>query len=121
MKIILNIILAILVLLAISSGVTKILLMQQDVEFFGQYGFTNSVLIAYGVVQLIGGLLLVLPKTRVVGAIVVAITFLISLVILVMAGNIPVAIITLVCIILLGLVIKQALNTNSIISGGNRL
>lgn len=83
------------------------MLMQQDVEFFGKYGFTNSILVTYGVIQLIGGILLISPKTRILGAILVAITFLISLVVLVMAGNIPVAIITLVCVALLGLIIKQ--------------
>jgi len=106
-KVFLNLILAVLVFLAISSGVTKIMLMQQDVEFFGKYGFTNSILVTYGVIQLIGGILLISPKTRIFGAILVAITFLISLVVLVMAGNIPVAIITLVCVALLGLIIKQ--------------
>ena len=113
MKIFLNVILAILVALAVSSGVTKIMLMDQDVEFFGSYGFTNPILIAYGAVQLIGGVLLVLPKTRIIGALVVAVTFLVSAVVLVMAGNVPVAIITLICIALLGVIIKQSLNTKS--------
>ena|SRR3989338_4820509 len=110
MKILFNVILAILVFLVVSAGITKIMLMQQDVEFFGKYGFTNPILIAYGVVQLLGGILLVLPKTRIIGAILVAITFLISAVVLVMAGNIPVAIITLICVLLLGFIIKQSLN-----------
>lgn len=105
MKIFLNIVVAILVFLAVSSGITKILLMQQDVAFFGQYGFTNPILMTYGVVQFIGGALLALPKTRVIGAIVVAITFLISAVVLVAAGNVPLAVVTFVCVILLGLII----------------
>jgi hypothetical protein len=50
MNLFLNVILIILVLLAISSGATKIMLMQQDVEFFGNYGFTNSMLITYGAI-----------------------------------------------------------------------
>lgn len=110
MKILLNIILAILVFLAVSSGITKIMLMQQDVEFFGKYGFTNPILIAYGVSQLLGGILLALPKTKILGASVVAITFLISAVLLVMAGKIPITIITLICVLLSGLIIKQSLN-----------
>lgn len=107
MKVFLKLILVILVFLAVSSGITKIMLMQQDVVLFGEYGFTNPILITYGVIQLIGGILLVLPKTRVIGALLVAITFLISLVVLVMAGKIPVAIVTLICIALLCLIIKQ--------------
>lgn len=110
MKIFLNVILVILVFLAISSGITKIILMQQDVEFFGKYGFTNPILISYGTAQLFGGILLILPKTRVIGAILVAITFLISAVVLVLEGNIPVTIITLTFVLLLGVIIKQSLN-----------
>ena len=110
MKILFNVILTILVFLAVSSGVTKIILMQQDVEFFGKYGFTNPILIAYGATQLLGGILLVLPKSRIIGAAIVAITFLISAVVLAMEGNIPVTIITLICVALLGVVIRKSLN-----------
>lgn len=101
MKIVFNVVLAALVLLAVSSGVTKIMLMQQDVEFFGRYGFTDLLLIAFGCSQLVGGVLLAIPKTRVVGAIVVAITFVISAGVLFMAGKIPIALVTLVCVLLL--------------------
>jgi hypothetical protein len=102
--------LIILVFLSISSAVTKILLMQQDVEFFAQFGFTNPLLIALGLTQLVGGILLILPKSRIAGALVVAITFLISFIALVMAGNVTVAVITLVFVALLGYIIKQTLN-----------
>jgi len=101
MKILFNVILAILVLLAVSAGITKIMLMQQDGEFFGKYGFTNTILIAYGAVQLLGGILLALPKSRIIGAALVAITFLISAVVLIAEGNIPVTIVTLICVFLL--------------------
>jgi hypothetical protein len=84
--------------------------MQQDVEFFGKYGFTNPILIAYGAVQLLGGILLILPKSRIIGAVLVAITFLVSAVVLAMEGNIPVTIVTLICIVLLGFIIKLSLN-----------
>jgi len=110
MKIFINVVLAILVFLAVSVGVTKIMLMQQDVEFFGKYGFTNTILITYGVVQLLGGILLAFPKTRIIGAILVAITFLISAIVLVMEDNIPVTIVTLVFVLLSGFIIKQSLN-----------
>lgn len=107
MKVLTSVVLVILTLLAISSGVAKMMLMQQDVAFFSQYGFTSPMLIIYGVIQLIGGALLVLRRTRVVGAIVVGITFLVSLVLLLMAENYPIAIVTLVCVVLLGFVIRQ--------------
>ena len=119
MKIFLGVILGILVFMAISSGVTKIMLMQQDVDFFGKYGFTNPILITYGVTQLVGGILLALPKTRIAGALVVAITFLISLVVLVMSGNIPVAIVTSICVAFLAFVIHQSFNSRNVCAGAN--
>ena len=108
MKTVSIIILAILTLLAVLSGITKILLMQQDVDFFGKYGLSDPTLIAFGLVQLLGGLLLVFTKTRFVGAAIVAVTFLVSLAMLLMDGNIPASIITLVAILLLGVVMKQS-------------
>jgi len=113
MKIFFNVILSILVLLAVSSGITKILLLQQDVDFFGKYGFTNSILIAFGAVQLLGGILLLLPKPRIIGAVFVATTFLVSAVVLVLDDNIPVTIITLICVFLLGVIIKQSINNTA--------
>ncbi|MBT8078338.1 MAG: DoxX family protein [Gammaproteobacteria bacterium] len=110
MKIVHTIILALLVLLAMLSGATKIALMPQDVEFFGKYGFSNSMLFAFGASQLAGGVLMTLQKTRFYGAALVAITFLVSLVLLLMEGNIAVSAVTLVATLLLGVVMKQNRN-----------
>ncbi len=101
-------IVVILVLLAVSSGVTKILLMEQDVVFFAKYGFSDPILIAYGLAQLLGGLLMIAKKTRFAGAAIVAITFLVSLALLLLEGNIPVSIVTVVATLLLGVVMKQS-------------
>jgi len=108
MKIASVVILVVLIFLAISSGIVKIALLPQEVEFFGKYGFTNPMLIAYGTTQLIGGILLVFWKTRFIGAVTVATTFLISLVVLLVDGNIPVSIATIVAMALLGVVAKQS-------------
>ena len=106
MKPALAILLAILTFLAVSSGVMKVMLVQQDVEFFGQYGFSDAMLIAFGIVQLIGGVLLPLKKTRFVGAAIVAGTFLVSLAVLLMDGDMPMSIVTAVVTLLLFLVMK---------------
>lgn len=108
MKIFSTVVLVILVALAVFSGITKIMLMQQDVEFFGKYGFSNPILMAYGAVQLLGGVLLPFRKTRFAGAVIVAITFLVSLVVLLMDGNIPVSLVTAVATLLLVVVMKQS-------------
>ena len=113
MKVLSIIVLVILVLLAVASGVAKILLVPQDVAFFGKYGFSNAMLIGFGITQLAGGLLMVLKKTRFVGAAIVAATFLVSLGLLLVEGNIPVSIITLIATLLLGVVMKQSWRMNS--------
>lgn len=87
-------ILAILVFLATSSGLAKIMQVPRDVEFFGRYGFNNPMIIGFGALQLLGGVLLVLQKTRVAGSVVVFLTFLLSLVFLLLDGNLPLGIIT---------------------------
>jgi len=110
MKLVYKIVLFVLVLLAISSGITKIALMQQEVAFFGRYGFTDPLLMAFGAAQLIGGLLLPFRKTRFAGAAIVAVTFLVSLALLLMDGNIPVGAITAVATLLLGVVMKNSWN-----------
>ncbi len=107
MKFAYKIILGLLVFLAVSSGITKIMLLPQDIVFFGKYGFNNFMLIIFGVVQVIGGVLMVIPKTRIYGASAVIITFGISLILLIVEGNYPVSVITLIAMALLILVIKQ--------------
>ncbi len=108
MKAVSTIIVVILVVLAVSSGTTKILLMQQEVAFFGKYGFTDATLIAFGLAQLLGGLLMIVNRTRFAGAAIVAITFLVSLALLLMEGNMPFSITTAVATLLLFVVMKQS-------------
>jgi hypothetical protein len=108
MKTVWTFILVVLSFLAVSSGFTKVTLMRQNVGFFGQYGFSNPILFAYGSVQIIAGVLLALKKTRFVGVAVVAITFLISLAVLLMDGNIPVSIATVVATVLLCAIMKRS-------------
>ena len=103
------VILAVLVFLAVFSGVTKIMLMPQDVVFFGEYGFTNPLLVIFGAVQLIGGLMMMFVQTRVIGASAVAITFVISVVVLVLAGSVGPTIATLLALVFLGLMIRRTL------------
>lgn len=110
MHIFFNVIIAILVLLAVSSGIMKSMLMPQEVEFFGRYGFSEPLLIAYGVSQVVGGLMLIPAATRILGAAVVAITFLISAVVLFMDDKVPLAIVTLIFVLLLGWLMKRSFN-----------
>ena len=91
--------------LAFVSGVAKVLLLEVDVEFYSNFGFTSAMLIAFGVVQLVGGVMLLMPKTQKLGAAFIAVTFAISTALLVKAENWPVTGITGIALILLLLVI----------------
>ena len=113
MKILMNVVLVILGVLAVSSGISKIMLMPQEVEFFGLYGFTNSLLVIFGFCQLISGVLLLVPKVRMVAAIVVGISFLISAVVLVIAGKVLMSLMTLVSVLLLVVVVKKTLSADN--------
>ncbi len=108
MRTLATLVLVVLVLLAVSSGVAKIMLVQQDVEFFGKYGFSSPVLIGFGVAQVLGGVSLIFSQTRFYGAAIVAVTFLVSLTLLLIDGNIPVSVVTLIAILLLGAVMKKS-------------
>lgn len=110
MKIIHIAVICILVFLAVSSGATKVMLMPQDVEFFGSFGFSNPALMAFGAVQLVGGVMLVFARTRIIGAALVAVTFAISAVLLILVGNVAFTIATLIALVLLGLTIRHSLN-----------
>ena len=102
MRVLFYILLVINVLLAISSGISKVLLMPQEVEFFGEFGFNNTILMGFGALQCFAGITMAIPKTRLLGLAIGAITFLISAVILFFANKITMVLITLAFVLILG-------------------
>ena len=96
-----SILLLTLALLAGLSGATKIQLQSQDVEFFGRYGFSSAVLVLFGILQVAGAVMLLVPRSRFWGAALIAATFLFSLVLLVLDGNVPMSIATFVITMIL--------------------
>ncbi|AKS46508.1 hypothetical protein SAMN05444287_1624 [Octadecabacter temperatus] len=104
-------VIGVLVFLACSSGAAKIMAMEHDVAFFGKYGVSRTMLICYGVVQFIAGALILLPRTRFFGAGVVAVTFALSLVMLVIEGSVGFSAITVLSLVLLGWVMVRSYRT----------
>lgn len=105
MKIFKTINLNLLAILSVVSGITKILQMPQELEFFGAAGFSNTQVVIFGAAQLLGGVLLYIPKTRIVGAAVMAVTFVMSTALIFMAGNIGFGLFSVLPIAMAGLVI----------------
>lgn len=108
MKIITPIVLALMVLLAFASGVTKIMLMPQEIEFYRPAGFSDTLLMLFGALQVLSGVALVFRQSRGYGALLLALTFLISAVLLIQAGNWPLTMVTLVCVLLLAFLAKTS-------------
>lgn len=65
-----------LTLLSISTAGVKLAGMEEEMVIFRTVGFSDAMTMAFGVVQLVGGLLLLPPKTTRIGAWVMVPTFL---------------------------------------------
>lgn len=104
MKITITIIAVLLGLLSIAAGGAKIALVPEELKFLSQFGFTNTLTIVYGIIQVLAGILLLIPKTRLYASIIAVLAFGLSVVLLFMAGNLPFAGISLIPVVLAGLV-----------------
>lgn len=108
MKILMTVIVILLVILGVSSGISKIMLLPQEIQFFGGV-FTNTQIVVFGVVQCVGAILLILRRSRIIGAIILALTFIISTVLILISGEIGFGLFSLLPIILIWLVAKDQL------------
>lgn len=95
-------------LLSIAAGAAKITLVPEEVKFLSQFGFTSALTVTFGIVQVLGGLLLVIPTTRFIGSFIVGLAFALSVVLLLIAGNLPFAGVSLIPVGLAGLVAYQS-------------
>ena len=100
-----TIILVLLVLLGAAAGLAKITLAPPEVQFFKGIGLGTSVVLAFGILQLIGALLLVPQKTRFIGAVILDVTFTLSVVMILMTGQIGFALVSVIPVIMAGYII----------------
>ncbi len=71
------------------------LLMPQEIEFFGGAGFSNWAIIGYGISQMAGAALLIPSGTRMIASFYLAVNYLLSVIVIALNGNIPFAIFSL--------------------------
>jgi len=100
MKIVRLVLLVGLILLSIATGVTKLIQMPAEMELFADAGWPVWLTLAFGVVQVAGGLLLVTPQTRRYGAMVMIVTFAIASGVVLINGMIPFFLVSLLFIVL---------------------
>ena len=66
------------ILLSLATGIFKLLQQQADIELFAAIGLNQAATTMLGAVQVIGGILLIPKKTRVTGAWIAFVTFVIA-------------------------------------------
>lgn len=95
------------ILLSISTGIFKLLQQEADIELFTAIGFNEVMTTILGVIQLLGGVLLIPSKSRKAGAMVLIPTFILAS-IAVFANNLIVfGMVSLLFIVMAYLVIKM--------------
>ena len=114
MKIFQTVILVLLILLSFSAGIAKVLQVPDDVKFFQNAGLNLNLLMLLGVFQLASGILLIFQKTRIWGAIVLAVTLLISTIVIFINGQMLFGIISLLPIILVVIVVRKELEVKKV-------
>lgn len=106
MRIVKIIFLVIVVLLGLGSGTSKVMLLPDEVAFFGKTGLTDVGIQIFGAIQIIGSLMLPFQKGRFLGSLILIVTFLFSTVLILMSGNISFGIFSILPIALIILLLK---------------
>ncbi len=73
--------------LSLAAGSPKLARVSSEADFFSDMGLGPAVLIAFGALQLNGGILMVLPASRKLGAVLAAVMFLASALMLLSNGQ----------------------------------
>ena len=107
MRIFKIIVLILVIGLGISSGAAKIMLIPGEMSFFKGVGFSETLLIIFGSIQLISSSLLIFKKLRNLGAIILSITFCISTVLIFLSGTISFAFFSILPILMIGFIIYE--------------
>lgn len=111
MKIVNILIIAIIALLSIAAGLAKVMQTQQEMEFLQGVGLNSFLIVAFGLVQVAGGVLLVPRKTRMLGAILAASALAVSTVLIFVAGNLTFGLVSILPIALACVIIYQTART----------
>lgn len=95
-----------LALLGVAAGIAKLLQTPQEMAFFQeQMGFSAEAIMAFGLLQLVAGLMLVFKKTRMVGAALLGLTLFLSSIVIFMAGETSFGMVSLIPVLMADLVV----------------
>ena len=108
MKVVNILIVAIVALLSIAAGLAKAMQTPQEMEFLQGFGLSSVLIVVFGLVQISGGILLVPGKTRIPGAVLVALAFVVSTVLIFVEGNLAFGLVSLFPVALACVIIYQS-------------
>ena len=108
MKIVNILIIAIIVILSIAAGLAKVMQTQQEMEFLQGVGLSTALIVAFGLIQILGGVLLIPRKTRLAGAVLVTSAFVVSTVLILIGGNLAFGLVSIIPIALASVIIYQS-------------
>jgi len=107
-KIVNILIVAIIALLSIAAGLAKVMQAPQEMEFLQGLGLSSVLIVVFGLVQILGGVLLVPRKTRMLGAVLATSAFVISTGLIFIAGNLTFGLVSILPIALACVIIYQS-------------
>ena len=106
-KMLKKIILFVLIALGTISGIMKMLLIPEEVEFFTRAGLNETLIFLIGFSQLTGSILIFFKKPRKAGAFILAVTFGISTFLIFISGKIIFGFISFLPILMTFFIIKE--------------
>ena len=107
MKIMNILMIAIVALLSIAAGLAKVMQAPQEVEFLQSFGLSSVLIVAFGLVQVSGGVLLVPQKTRLPGAVLAALALVVSTILIFVGGNLVFGLVSMLPVALACVIIYQ--------------
>jgi len=97
-------IIILITLLSLAAGGAKVMQMPQELEFLSAIGLTPTTVLILGVIQVLGGVLISIPRTRLIGAVIAGLAFLVSVVALLMHGNVGMGLFSLLPVVATGFI-----------------
>ena len=109
MKILNITLIAIMALLSIAAGLAKVMQVPEEMTFLTGLGLSNTMIFIFGAIQIVGGILLAIPKSKMVGSVTVIIAFLVSAILVFVSGNFTFGIVSMLPVVITGFIIYQTL------------
>ena len=108
MKVINIVLTTLIVLLSVAAGLAKVTQVPQEVEFLTGLGFNPTLILIFGFLQIVGGILTAIPITKLFGSAIVVIGFLVSAALVLVNGNVIFGLISMIPVIITGFIMYQA-------------